>query len=226
MKRIGLIIFCSLLYVVRPQLQSNTRSSAGHEQRMLNAVIKRHKAAVILLYAGKKGQRVQTKQRACTALQRSFAALARSGYYPKKAVLWASIDTNSAAGRTFIQDYGIVVDHLPAVILLRDAVAVRDQQGLVIADSSATREQLKTLIDDYLQLDIAQYVQEERLCKNYERVVRDRVHMYYMSYFDRVANPWNDYWGWPYYGMAQGNYGGNAGVNFTPNGINFFGSNY
>jgi hypothetical protein len=209
---------------MRPTLQSSTCSSA--EQRMLNAVIKRHKAAAILLYAGQKTQRRHNQKQGSSPLHRSFTAIARSGYYPKKALLWASIDTNSPAGRTFIQDYGVVVDHLPAIILLRDAVAVRDQQGLVMADSSASREQLKTLIDDYLQLDIAKYVEEERLCKKYERVVRDRVHMYYMSYFDRVANPWNDYWGWPYYGMAQGNYGGNAGVNFTPNGINFFGSNY
>jgi hypothetical protein len=214
----------ALLSLVQPELLSNNRSAAV--QRSLYAMLQRHKAAAILLYAGVTKGQMQPKQRGRTPLQQAYAALAGSGYYPKKALLWASIDVNSPAGKTFIQDYGVVVDHLPALILLRDGVVVRDQQGIVIANKETSRAQLKTLIDDYLQLDIAQYVQEERLCKQYERVVRDRVHMYYMSYFDRVANPWNDYWGWPYYGQAQGNYGGNAGVNFTPNGINFFGSNY
>lgn len=68
--------------------------------------------------------------------------------------------------------------------------------------------------------------EQERLCRRYERIMKDRMHLYYSPYFSKVANPWNDYWGWPYYGMAQGNYGGNAGVAFGNGGMSFFGSNY
>lgn len=63
-------------------------------------------------------------------------------------------------------------------------------------------------------------------CERYENLLRKRIHLYYTPYFSKVANPWNDYWGWPYYGMAQGNYGGNMGVVVGPSGFSFFGSNY
>lgn len=67
---------------------------------------------------------------------------------------------------------------------------------------------------------------QERMYKRHERIMQDRIHLYYTPYFSKTANPWNDYWGWPYYGMAQGNYGGNVGVAFGNNGISVFGSNY
>ena len=67
---------------------------------------------------------------------------------------------------------------------------------------------------------------QERIYKRHERIMQDRIHLYYTPYFSKVANPWNDYWGWPYYGMAQGNYGGNTGVVFRNGGMSFFTSNY
>ena len=111
------------------------------------------------------------------------------------------------------------MDTLPSVVLFSDGMPIEDQHGIVAYTGSPSRDRLKQFIDSYLTIDIAQYVQEERAFKQYQDVIRDRAHVYYTPYFSKVANPWNGWWGWPYYGMAQGHYGGNVGVNF-------FGANY
>ena len=115
---------------------------------------------------------------------------------------------------------------MPSIVLFSNGVLVEDQHGSLVITGAIQRQALKRLIDDYTSLDIAECIQAERSCARYEKIMRNRMHVYYSPYFSSVANPWNGYWGWPYYGMAQGNYGGNAGVVLGNGGVSLFGSNY
>lgn len=227
MKRPFFMLFVLIgCYVLRSSVISkpiNYRSSLA-ERKLYNA-IRRHKAAVVLLDAPeKKGRR-----RVCnngSKVRNAFMRLSRSGYYPRRAVGFMQVDLKTPAGKTFVVDNNIKTDALPAIVLFSDGVPLEDQHGIITLAGNTNRETLKKAIDDYLHVDIAQYVQQERTIKKYEDVLRDRAHVYYSPYFSKVANPWNGYWGWPYYGMAQGHYGGNAGIVSTGNGIGFFGANY
>ncbi len=180
--------------------------------------MRQHKAAVVLFYDEPSCTRRDTDHIA-KELKSTFARLAKSGFYPRKAVRFLQANVAQSAGRTIAQDNNISMDRLPAVVLFSDGLPIEDQHGIVAYTGSPTRDQLKQFIDNYLTIDIAQYVQEERAFKQYQDIIRDRAHVYYSPYFSKVANPWNGWWGWPYYGMAQGHYGGNVGVNF-------FGANY
>lgn len=205
------------------------------QESSLYDVIRRSKIAIILLYhheAGTENRPLnkRTCRRYCSfpssQIEQSFEQLSKSGYYPKSAVSFVEINTAHASSAAFMQDNGLSQIRVPSVVLFSDGVPVEDQNGPIVFSGSLTRQTLKKKIDSYVHLDIAQAVAQERLCKRYEGIMRDRMHVYYSPYFSSVANPWNDYWGWPYYGMAQGNYGGNAGAVIGSGGLSFFGSNY
>lgn len=185
----------------------DTRSQAD-----LYGLLRRYKAVVILLFDSSCATD-KTKK-----LKKILSQIVQSGLYPKKAVLFLPLDTTKSTTKLFMQDHDINVA-VPAVILIADGRVIRDQNGIVLFKGQSTRSDIKKFIDAYLHVDIAHYIQEERVFKRYKNIIRDRAHVYYTPYFSKVANPWNDWWGWPYYGMAQGNYGGNIGVNF-------FASNY
>lgn len=221
MKRYALVLIALIgSLLLRPQLSSKPHAYRYQcsEQRLYEQ-IRSHKAAVIFLYDPSSCRSIDHSNNSGKKFKTVFTQLASSGYYPRKAILFMQLDVTTTAGKTIIQDNNIAVDKLPAIMLFKDGVVVEDQHGTVMLTGSPSREQLKRFIDSYITIDIAQYVQEERAFKRYQDIIRDRAHVYYTPYFSKVANPWNDYWGWPYYGMAQGNYGGNIGVNF-------FASNY
>jgi hypothetical protein len=215
---VGVALIGSLL--LRPQLSSKPHAYRyqSSEQRLYEK-IRDHKAAVVFLYDPSSCKSIDHSNNPSKRFKAVFTQLSTSGYYPRKAVLFMQLDVTKSAGKTIIQDNNILTHKLPAVVLFKDGVVVEDQHGIVTLSGSSSREQLKRFIDSYITIDIAQYVQEERVFKRYQDIIRDRAHVYYSPYFSKVANPWNDYWGWPYYGMAQGNYGGNIG-------LNFFASNY
>ncbi len=218
-KQVSLLLCLFGCYFLRPQLTSKPRSySYPCSERKIYNEIRQHKAAVVLFYDEPNCARRDTNQ-TLKELKGSFARLAKSGFYPRKAVRFVHANIAKSAGRTIAEDNHIALDKLPAVVLFSDGMPIEDQHGVVAYTGGSSRNQLKQFIDNYLSLDIAQYVQEERAFKQYQEIIRDRAHVYYTPYFSRIANPWNDWWGWPYYGQAQGNYGGNVGVNF-------FGSNY
>lgn len=221
MKRSMWVLFCLVSsFLLRPQLSSKPhayRYPCG-EQKLYDQ-IRKHKAVVLFLYNPSSCKCIDHSNNPLKRFKAVFAQLSTSGYYPRKAVLFMQLDVTKPAGKTIVQDNTISIDKLPAVVLFKDGVVVEDQHGTVTLTGDPSREQLKRFIDSYITIDIAQYVQEERAFKRYQNIIRDRAHVYYSPYFSKVANPWNDYWGWPYYGMAQGNYGGNIGVNF-------FASNY
>lgn len=202
-KMISLLAFSSVVIGWR---------GAGGE-RDLYQLLRRYKAAVVLLYDSS-CMTEEAKQ-----MKKIVSQIERSCFYPKKALLFLSLDVTKPNTKTFIQDYELNIDALPALILFGDGQPMQDQHGVVRFKGVVTRGTLKKFIDTYLNLDLAQSAQEERMFKRYKNIIRDRAHVYYTPYFSKVANPWNDWWGWPYYGMAQGNYGGNFGVNF-------FASNY
>lgn len=183
------------------------------DQNDFYQTLRRYKAAVILLYDSS-CMTDQTKK-----MKKIVAQIVSSGFYPKKALIFISLDIAKSDAKTFMQDYELKIDKFPALILFVDGQPIQDQHGIVQFKKSIARGAIKSFIDTYLHLDLAQCAQEERVFKRYKNIIRDRAHVYYMPYFSKVANPWNDWWGWPYYGMAQGNYGGNIGVNF-------FASNY
>ena len=219
---------CTLL--TKPSVCRTLRS-----ERSIYDVIRRHKVAVAYLYfqetgyPGKYMGRTKHMQRDFAQrpmLQQSFTSLSKSGYYPKNAVAFVQINGASENGKKFLQDNDLSGISMPSVVLFTDGTVVQDQNGPVVLAGALNRRELKKKIDSYIDLDIAQYVEQERVCKRYEGIMRDRMHVYYSPYFSSVANPWNDYWGWPYYGMAQGNYGGNVGVVMGNGGMSFFGSNY
>lgn len=205
-------LICVLPAVARPGMY---RCASVCNERQLYSQLRKHKAAVILLYDGSSKQHSDTMRR----LKQAFDQLAKSSFYPRRAVLFVSLDITLPVTKLFMRDNGIKDVRVPLIILFSDGVLLKDQHGMVTFNGDPTREQLKEFIDSYIMIDIAHYVQEERAFKQYQDIIRDRAHVYYTPYFSKVANPWNDYWGWPYYGMAQGNYGGNIGVNF-------FASNY
>lgn len=221
MKRYGImlsVLIGSLL--LRPQLSSKPHAYRYQfsEQKLYDQ-IRKYKAVVIFLYNSSSCNSIDHRDNVAKKFKKVFSQLSSSGYYPRKAVLFMQLDVTKSAGKVIAHDNGIAIDKLPAVVLFKDGVVVEDQHGVVMLKGNPSREQLKRFIDSYITIDIAQYVQEERVFKKYQDIIRDRAHVYYSPYFSKVANPWNDYWGWPYYGMAQGNYGGNIGVNF-------FASNY
>lgn len=221
MKRYALVVIALIgSLALRPQLSSKPHAYRyqGSEQRVYEQ-IRNHKAAVIFLYDPLSCKCIDHSSNLAKKFKTVFTQLSTSGYYPRKAVLFMQLDVTKSAGKIILKDNNIATDKLPAVVLFKDGVTVEDQHGTVMLGNSPSREQLKRFIDSYITIDIAQYVQEERAFKRYQDIIRDRAHVYYTPYFSKVANPWNDYWGWPYYGMAQGNYGGNIGVNF-------FASNY
>jgi hypothetical protein len=205
-------------------------------ERTIHETIRRSKIAVVYVYnqepigtrkyPGLRYSSVRRNAGQVLALQQSFISLSKSGYYPRGAVVFLQVNAATEAGKTFLHDHNLMNITLPGVLLFSDGVPVYDQNGPVVLTGSLSRQELKKKIDSYIDIDIAQYVEQERVCKRYEGIMRDRMHVYYSPYFSSVANPWNDYWGWPYYGMAQGNYGGNAGFVVGNGGMSFFGSNY
>lgn len=221
-----LFLLLMLCYGLRSPVISKPRSYNGRiSERKLYNNIRRRKAAVVLLDAPTpKGRRRSCKT--SSSMHNAFARLAKSGYYPRKAVTFTQVNTTTPAGKQFVADNHIKTDKLPAIVLFCDGVPVEDQHGIISLVGNTSRAALKKTIDTYLNVDIAQFVEQERTFKKYEDVLRDRAHIYYSPYFSKVANPWNGYWGWPYYGMSQGHYGGNAGIVSTGNGIGFFGANY
>lgn len=234
MKKLYVLLFCLGAYGVRSTLFSAQPVSKARSEQNLYDTIRRRKVAIAYIdhqapMHEQKNRSYSGRNRRCTSqapLLQTFAALSKSGYYPKGAVAFVRINSATPFGQQFLQDNGIADITTPCIVLFTDGVLVEDQNGPVQFAGSMRRQELKKKIDAYINLDIASYVEQERLCNRYERIMRDRVHLYYTPYFSHVANPWNGYWGWPYYGMAQGNYGGNAGVVMGNGGMSFFGSNY
>lgn len=213
----GLCIICCFLF--RPQLNSKQRAyTYPFKEKELYNQVRTCKVAVLLFYTVDKYNHREA-DRSQKELRATFARLSKSGFYPRKAVRFMQVNSADPVVRTFAQDNDIPLDKLPFIVLFRDGVPLEDQHGILKLTGYPSRQDIKRFVDQYVTLDIAAYVQEERALKQYQDVIRDRAHIYYTPYFSRVANPWNDWWGWPYYGMAQGNYGGNVGVNF-------FASNY
>lgn len=232
MKKRCWILLALVLYGVRTTLQTKPAGCRrSRNESSLYEVIRRHKIAIVHVYHQEPNRNVKYADARCSSvrgdvLQQSFMGLSKSGYYPKSAVAFLRINGASETGRTFLQDNGLSDIFMPSVVLFCDGVVVEDQNGPVVLAGSLNRCALKKKIDSYIDFDIAEYVEQERVCKRYERIMQNRMHVYYSPYFSSVANPWNGYWGWPYYGMAQGNYGGNAGVVMGNGGMSFFGSNY
>ncbi|MEX0849800.1 MAG: hypothetical protein WD055_06220 [Candidatus Dependentiae bacterium] len=226
-KSIGIGLLILVCYVMRtPVIGKSVNYRSSLAERKLYDGIRRHKAAVILLdnqtvCHGRRG--VRKKE---SSLQLAFNRLSKSGYYPRKAVAFMHINTQTPIGKLFVKDNNITIDTFPSIVLFSDGIPLEDQHGLITVSGNTDRNQLKKTIDAYLNVDIAKYVQEERNFKQYQDIIRDRAHVYYSPYFSKVANPWNGYWGWPYYGMSQGHYGGNAGVVSNGGGLSFFGANY
>lgn len=204
-KTAGLLIFSSVIII------QGWRGSCN--QQDIYHLLRRYKTAVVLLYDSS----CMTEQ--AKRMKKTVSQLANSAFYPKKSLLFLSLDVSKSHVKIFMQDYNLTIDKFPALILFANSQLLQDQKGAVQFNGLATRTDIKKFIDSYLHLDLEQYAQEERVFKRYKNVIRDRAHVYYTPYFSKVANPWNDWWGWPYYGMSQGNYGGNMG-------INFFASNY
>lgn len=204
--KIGVLLLFSCVIIIQGWRGSCNQQDIYH-------LLRRYKTAVVLLYDSS-CMTEQTKQ-----MKKIVSQLANSAFYPKKSLLFLSLDVSKSHVKIFMQDYDLKIDKFPALILYANSQVIQDQKGVVQFNGPVTRATIKKFIDTYLCIDLEQYAQEERMFKRYKNIVRDRTHVYYTPYFSKVANPWNDWWGWPYYGMAQGNYGGNMG-------INFFASNY
>lgn len=204
-KTAGLLIFSCVIIL------QGWRGS--YNQQDIYHLLRRYKTAAVLLYDSS-CMTEQAKQ-----MKKIVSQLANSVFYPKKSLLFLSLDVSKSHVKIFMQDYNLTIDKFPALILFANSQLLQDQKGAVQFNGPIARADIKKFIDRYLCIDLEQYAQEERVFKRYKNIVRDRAHVYYTPYFSKVANPWNDWWGWPYYGMAQGNYGGNMG-------INFFASNY
>lgn len=232
MKKRCWVVLALFSYGVRTTLQTKpTVCRNPLNERSVYDTIRRHKIAVVYVYHQELNRNAKYADSRCSSvrgdlLQQAFVSLSKSGYYPKSAVAFLRINRASEMGNALVQDNGLGDISMPSIVLFCDGVVVQDQNGPVVFTGSLSRRELKKKIDAYTDLDLASYVEQERVCKRYERIMQDRMHVYYSPYFSSVANPWNGYWGWPYYGMAQGNYGGNAGVVMGNGGMSFFGSNY
>lgn len=199
-----------------PATVNRSYSCTMQDISKLHNQLRKYEAAVLFFYDGSCRKTAKRVRR----FQQALAQVAQSGIYPDKALVFISLDVTKSLTQLFMQDHDIfVVNKVPTLILFKNGVIIQDQHGVVMFNEEPSRSSIRRFIDNYLALDIAQHVRQERALKRYKSVMRDRMHVYYTPYFSKIANPWNDWWGWPYYGMAQGNYGGNVGVNF-------FASNY
>jgi len=220
MKRyIGVVLIVAGVWLLRFDVQSVPSGAHTPAERRLYNQLRKQAAAVVLFYHQERRAPRDPKTKELKQVRHLFGELASSGYYPCKAIRFMQLNTADPAVCMVAQDMHIDVHDAPKVVLFSNGVPIKDQHGLVALSDLSSRQTLKAFVDDYLTIDIAQHVQEERAFKRYQGVLRDRMHVYYTPYFSKVANPWNGYWGWPYYGMSQGHYGGNAG-------ISFFGANY
>ncbi len=220
MKRYRLL-FCiiPLLIASRADLQSAGYQGSAEGQRKFYSELRRHKAAVVLFYRQEACGKRRFKNDPLRCLQRNLNMLARSGFYPKRAVRFMEANLKNPAIQTVARDNQIATDHLPALVLFSDGMPLKDQHGVVTLTGAQDRDEIKQFIDSYLNIDIAEYIKKDRSIAYHEKIANERSYIYYRSHFNPISNPWNGYWGWPYYGMAMGHYGGGVG-------INFIGSNY
>ena len=221
---VGLFLACwGLRFTV---FTAPVRNRRVRNEQSLHATVRKQRVAVVYITTSMRSRTALCTLASHNTLFKSFSSLAASGYYPKSAVSFVQIDACRAPDKSFLQDYGLTDVSMPSIVLFSNGVLVEDQHGPLVITGAVQRRELKHLIDDYTSLDTAECVQAERSCARYEKIMRNRMHLYYSPYFSSVANPWNGYLGWPYYGMAQGNYGGNAGVVLGNGGVSLFGSNY
>src|SRR5580658_9013221 len=88
------------------------------DESRLHNEIRKCEAAVVLFYDGSCRKTLKKTKK----FQYTLTQLAQSGIYPRKALVFMSLDTTKPLTQLFMQDYNIIVPNVPSLVLFKNGV--------------------------------------------------------------------------------------------------------
>jgi hypothetical protein len=166
--------------------------------RFEDSVVKYPFAVGYFYKEDKDTRRDPTLKQHIKSMSKTVKALARSYGYRDADLKFVAVNTARDELSGVAQDYGITI--LPAFILFKDGVALRDKKGVIISKSGfITTQELKRFINQHLGRDLLNRREE----KAEERLIRAQEAAYYWYNYPY----WSfDYPVYPYY-YPRGGFG-------------------